>query len=249
MTTELVRMERMSKTYGRVEAIRNIDLTVNAGEIVGLVGDNGAGKSTLIKILVGAIQANPGGRIFFKGREVRITKPIDAINLGIESIYQESSLVNQLSIPRNLFLGREPVKKFGPFSYLDMALMKREAAELLKQIGIKRIDLNTPISNLSGGERQSIAIARAMYFQKDLIILDEPTNQLGIEEIQSVLDFVVKAKQRGYSTIFITHNIHHIYRVADRIVVLRTGEKVGDLMKEETTIEKIEEIIIGKKLI
>ena len=106
---------------------------------------------------------------------MRITKPIDAINLGIESIYQESSLVNQLSIPRNLFLGREPVKKFGPFSYLDMALMKREAAELLKQIGIKRIDLNTPISNLSGGERQSIAIARAMYFQKDLIILDEPT--------------------------------------------------------------------------
>jgi simple sugar transport system ATP-binding protein len=246
---ELVRMERMSKTYGRVQAIRNIDLVVNTGEIVGLVGDNGAGKSTLIKILVGAIQANPGGRIFFKGREVRIERPIDAINLGIESIYQESSLVNQLSIPRNLFLGREPVKMFGPFRYLDMALMRREAAELLRQIGIKRIDLNTPISNLSGGERQSIAIARAMYFQKDLIILDEPTNQLGIEEIQSVLEFVVKAKDRGYSTIFITHNIHHIYRVADRIVVLRGGEKVGDMMKKDTSIEKIEEIIIGKKLI
>ena len=249
MTTELVRMENMSKTYGRVRAISNITLTVDVGEIVGLVGDNGAGKSTLIKILVGAIQANPGGRIFFKGREVKIERPIDAINLGIESIYQESSLVNQLSIPRNLFLGREPTKSFGPFPYMDMARMKKESAELLGQIGIKRIDLNTPISNMSGGERQSIAIARAMYFEKDLIILDEPTNQLGIEEIQSVLEFVVKAKEKGYSTIFITHNIHHIYRVADRIVVLRGGEKVGDLRKSETTIEQIEEIIIGKKLI
>ena len=249
MSTELVRMENMSKTYGRVRAIRDITLSVGYGEIVGLVGDNGAGKSTLIKILVGAIQANPGGRIFFKGNEVKIEKPIDAINLGIESIYQESSLVNSLSIPRNLFLGREPVKRFGPFPRLDMARMKDEAHALLKQIGIKRIDLSTPISNLSGGERQSIAIARAMYFEKDLIILDEPTNQLGIEEIQSVLEFVVKAKDKGYSTIFITHNIHHIYRVADRIVVLRAGEKVGDLVKSETSIEKIEEIIIGKKLI
>jgi simple sugar transport system ATP-binding protein len=249
MTKELVRMENMSKTYGRVQAIRGIDLTVNVGEIVGLVGDNGAGKSTLIKILVGAIQANPGGRIFFKGKEVKIERPIDAINLGIESIYQESSLVNQLSIPRNLFLGREPIKRFGPLAYLDKARMNAEAHALLKQIGIKRIDLKTPISNLSGGERQSIAIARAMYFEKDLIILDEPTNQLGIEEIQSVLEFVVKAKDKGYSTIFITHNIHHIYRVADRIVVLRSGEKVGDMKKSETTIEQIEEIIIGKKLI
>ena len=247
--TELVRMENMTKTYGKVQAIKNITLTVGVGEIVGLVGDNGAGKSTLIKILVGAIQANPGGRIFFKGKEVRIEKPIDAIDLGIESIYQESSLVNSLSIPRNLFLGREPIKHFGPFRYMDMGRMKKEAAALLGQIGIKRIDLNTPISNMSGGERQSIAIARAMYFEKDLIILDEPTNQLGIEEIQSVLEFVVKAKDKGYSTIFITHNIHHIYRVADRIVVLRTGEKVGDLVKSETSIEKIEEIIIGKKLI
>ena len=249
MSTELVRMENMSKTYGRVRAITDITLTVGYGEIVGLVGDNGAGKSTLIKILVGAIQANPGGKIFFKGNEVKIERPIDAINLGIESIYQESSLVNSLSIPRNLFLGREPVKRFGPFPRLDMARMRDEAHALLKQIGIKRIDLNTPISNLSGGERQSIAIARAMYFEKDLIILDEPTNQLGIEEIQSVLEFVVKAKDKGYSTIFITHNIHHIYRVADRIVVLRGGQKVGDMKKSETTIEQIEEIIIGKKLI
>lgn len=249
MNAELVRMENMSKTYGRVQAIRNISLSVGYGEIVGLVGDNGAGKSTLIKILVGAIQANPGGRIFFKGQQVKIEKPIDAINLGIESIYQESSLVNQLSIPRNLFLGREPMKRFGPFPYMDKTKMNEEAHALLKQIGIKRIDLNTPISNLSGGERQSIAIARAMYFEKDLIILDEPTNQLGIEEIQSVLEFVLKAREKGYSTIFITHNIHHIYRVADRIVVLRTGEKVGDMKKSETTIEKVEEIIIGKKLI
>jgi simple sugar transport system ATP-binding protein len=248
MSSQLVRMENISKTYGRIQALKSTNLDLVAGEIVGLVGDNGAGKSTLVKILVGAVRANPGGRIFFKGKEVKIERPIDAINLGIESIYQESSLVNDLNIPRNLFLGREPIRKFGPFHYLDLAKMNAEAHGLLKQIGIKRIDLNTQISKLSGGERQSIAIARAMYFEKDLIILDEPTNQLGIEEIQSVLEFVVRAKEKGHSCLFITHNIHHIYRVADRIVVLRTGEKVGDLRKSETSIEKIEELILGKKI-
>ncbi|MFZ4615502.1 MAG: ATP-binding cassette domain-containing protein [Rectinemataceae bacterium] len=245
MSGQLVRMVNVSKSYGRIQALKSMDLEMEPGEIVGLVGDNGAGKSTLVKILVGAIQANPGAKIFFKGEEVRIHKPIDAINLGIESIYQESSLVNTLNISRNLFLGREPIKKFGPFPYLDMAKMNSEAHALMKKVGIKRIDLDTQISNLSGGERQSIAIARAMYFEKDLIILDEPTNQLGIEEIQSVLSFVVKAKEKGHSCLFITHNIHHIYRVADRIVVLRAGQKVGDLKKSETSIEKIEELIIG----
>ena len=248
MSFELVRMENISKSYGPVQALKNMNLTINNGEIVGLVGDNGAGKSTLVKILVGATQANPGGSILFKGQQVRIEKPIDAINLGIESIYQESSLVSQLNIPRNLFLGRELIKMLGPFKYLDMATMNKEANVLLKQIGIKRIDLDTQVSNLSGGERQSIAIARAMYFEKDLIILDEPTNQLGIEEIQSVLDFVVQAKEKGHSCLFITHNIHHIYRVADRIVILRTGEKVGDMRKSDTSIEKIEELIIGRKI-
>jgi simple sugar transport system ATP-binding protein len=248
MSFELVKMENISKSYGKVHALKNMNLTMNNGEIVGLVGDNGAGKSTLVKILVGATQANPGGKIFFKGQQVKIEKPIDAIDLGIESIYQESSLVNQLNIPRNLFLGRELIKRIGPFKYLDLATMNKEANALLQQIGIKRIDLNTQISNLSGGERQSIAIARAMYFEKDLIILDEPTNQLGIEEIQSVLDFVVQAKEKGHSCLFITHNIHHIYRIADRIVILRTGEKVGDLRKSDTSIEKIEELIIGRKI-
>lgn len=248
MAKELVRMENINKTFGRVQALKNIDLTVAEGEIVGLVGDNGAGKSTLIKILVGALHADPGARIFFKGQEVTIEKPIDAINLGIESIYQDSSLVNELNVPRNLFLGREPVKHAGPFRYLDMVTMRHEAENLLKQIGIKKIDLNAPISRMSGGERQSIAIARAMYFEKDLIILDEPTNHLGIEESQSVLDFVVQAKQKGHSSIFITHNIHHIYQVADRIVVIRSGEKVGDVAKCDTTIDQIETLIIGKRI-
>jgi len=249
MDGALLQLRDIGKNFGPVQALSGINLDIPPGQVTALVGDNGAGKSTLIKILVGAIQANPGGRIIFKGREVRILRPIDAINLGIESIYQDSSLVNQLSIPENLFLGREPVKKLGPLTYLDKPTMRKEAAALLQQIGIKRADFKTPISNLSGGERQAIAIARAMYFEKDLIILDEPTNQLGIEEIQSVLNFVVQAKQKGYSTIFITHNIHHIFRVADRIVVLRMGEKVGDVKKSETTIEKIEELIIGKNLI
>ena len=247
MVNELVRMDNIAKTYAGTKVLRNVNIRVDEGEIVGLVGDNGAGKSTLIKILIGAIQPDTGARIFWKGREVSIRKPIDAIKLGIESIYQDSSLVDELNVPRNLFLGREPQRRFGPFRFLDSSYMQTEAYSLMSTIGLKRIDMRTPIACMSGGEKQSIAIARAMYFQKDLIILDEPTNHLGVEESQSVLDFVVSAKKQGHSSIFITHNIHHIYRVADRIIVLRLGEMVGDVPKCDTTTEKIEALILGKK--
>ncbi len=247
MASELVRMSDIRKTYGHAQVLRGIDLAVGEREIVGLVGDNGAGKSTLIKILVGAVRPDPGAKIHWKGREVSIRKPLDAIELGIESIYQDSSLVDQLDIPRNLYLGREPVKRFGPFAFMDMARMRQEARELMSAIGIKKIDLHSPISTMSGGEKQSIAIARAVHFQKDLIILDEPTNHLGVEESRSVLDFVVAAKQAGHSSIFITHNVHHIYQVADRIVVLRLGKKVGDVLKRDTSAEEIEAIILGRE--
>ncbi|MFW5788171.1 MAG: ATP-binding cassette domain-containing protein [Halanaerobiales bacterium] len=249
MTGEVVKMENINKTFGKIQALKDVDFTVYPEEIVGLVGDNGAGKSTLIKILVGALKPDPGAKIFFKGEEVKINNPRDAINLGIESIYQDSSLVDQLNVPRNLFLGREPTKKAGPFRSLDFEKMNKEAEKLLKEIGIENIDLKSPIQTMSGGERQSIAIARAMYFEKDLIILDEPTNHLGIKESQSVLDFLVQAKNDGHSSIFITHNIHHIYQVADRIVVMRRGKKVGDFKKDETNPEEVEALIVGKEML
>ena len=195
---------------------------------MGLLGDNGAGKSTLIKILSGAIPATSGD-IFIRGRKVEIRSTTDAIANGIETIYQDSALVTQLSIARNLFLGREPVKGPAFLNRMDQATMNRVAGELLRRVGIsKNLPPTTPIASLSGGERQSVAIARAMYFDSDLIILDEPTNNLGVAETQGVLQFVRNARNSGHSCIFIAHNIHHVFQVVDRIVVLRRGTVAAD---------------------
>ncbi|MBC7810672.1 MAG: sugar ABC transporter ATP-binding protein [Burkholderiales bacterium] len=244
--TELVRMENISKSFGKVQAVQNVTLTVNENEIVGLLGDNGAGKSTLIKILSGALTAT-SGQIYFKGQPARIQNTWDAIDLGIETIYQDSALVPQLSITRNLFLGREPVSKNSLLpNRLDKRRMEDEARKLLKEVGIsKNIDPNTPITSLSGGERQAIAIARAMFFESDLIILDEPTNNLGVEETQGVLRFVKNARDKGASCIFIAHNIYHVFQVVDRMVILRRGKKVCDVRPSETNIEEVEKVITG----
>ncbi len=246
MNGELMRMENVIKTYGSVRALEGVSMAVGEREIVGLVGDNGAGKSTFAKILSGVIQAD-SGNIYFRGKQVHIKNARDAINLGIETIYQDSALVEELSISRNLFLGREPVRKASGFIHLlDKRYMKRKTEELLKQVGLQRkLKPDAVVAALSGGERQSIAIARAMFFKSDLIILDEPTNNLGIEEIKQVLKFIHGAKEEGFSSIFITHNIHHVFQVADRIVILRRGKLVGDVRKDKTTIDEIEELITG----
>jgi simple sugar transport system ATP-binding protein len=245
MAEALVRMENISKSFGNIKALEGVELSVAENEIVGLVGDNGAGKSTLIKILSGAV-AETSGDIFFRGNKVNIRNTRDGIDLGIETIYQDSALVNQLSIARNLFLGREPSRKFGFINRLDKPHMNAEAQKLLRKVGItKRIDPNTPINSLSGGERQSIAIARAMYFKAPLIIMDEPTNNLGVEETRGVLNFIKEAKADGHSSIFIAHNIHHVFQVVDRIVILRLGKNVANLRREDTTMDEVERIITG----
>lgn len=246
MTDELVRMEHINKFFGRVQALNDVSLTVRPKEIVGLLGDNGAGKSTLIKILSGALTADSGD-IYIHGQKADIRSTTDAIAHGIETIYQDSALVTQLSIARNLFLGREPVKGPRFFNRLDQKAMNQAAQELLKQVGIsKEIPPNTPISALSGGERQAVAIARAMHFESDLIILDEPTNNLGVEETQGVLRFARSARDTGHSCIFIAHNIYHVFQVVDRIVVLRRGKIVADdIDPKKTTIEAVEQIITG----
>jgi simple sugar transport system ATP-binding protein len=246
MADELVRMERINKYFGRVQALNDVTLSVRQNEIVGLLGDNGAGKSTLIKILSGALRADSGA-IYMHGTKVNIRNTTDAIAQGIETIYQDSALVTQLSIARNLFLGREPVQGLRLFDRLDQNAMNEATRELLRQVGItKEIPPTTPISALSGGERQAVAIARAMHFESELIILDEPTNNLGVDETQGVLRFVRNARDSGHSCIFIAHNIYHVFQVVDRIIVLRRGKKVADdIDPKRTTIEAVERIITG----
>jgi simple sugar transport system ATP-binding protein len=236
----------MSKYFGRVQALNDVSITVNKNEIVGLLGDNGAGKSTLIKIMSGALQPTSGD-IYIHGKKVVLRDTTDAIKAGIETIYQDSALVPQLSIARNLFLGREPVKGPGIFARMDQELMNDVAGKLLRQVGIsKNIPPTTPISSLSGGERQAVAIARAMHFDSDLIILDEPTNNLGVEETQGVLRFVRRARDTGHSCVFIAHNIYHVFQVVDRIIVLRRGKVVAnDIIPSQTTIEAVEHVITG----
>lgn len=244
--TELIRMEQISKSYGHVRALENVNLTVAAGEIIGLLGDNGAGKSTLIKILSGAVPAS-AGTIYIRGDKVEIKSTTDAINHHIETIYQDSALVSELSIARNLFLGREPLKGPPFLGWMDQHAMNDVARSLLKQVGIeKEIPPTTPIGSLSGGERQSVAIARAMHFDSELIILDEPTNNLGVAETKGVLRFVREARDSGHSCIFIAHNIHHVFQVVDRIVVLRHGRVVADDIDPQTTsVEAVERVITG----
>ena len=249
MKDELVRMEHINKFFGRVQALNDVTFSVHQNEIVGLLGDNGAGKSTLIKILSGALRAD-SGEIYMHGKKVDIRNTTDAIAQRIETIYQDSALVTQLSIARNLFLGREPLKGARFLDRLDQNAMNEVAGQLLKRVGIKKdIPPWTPISALSGGERQAVAIARAMHFQSELIILDEPTNNLGVEETQGVLRFVRGARDSGHSCIFIAHNIYHVFQVVDRIIVLRRGKKVADdIDPKRTTIEEVERLITGMAL-
>src|SRR5277367_5960796 len=247
MAETLVRMERINKFFGRVQALEGVNLHVARQEIVGLLGDNGAGKSTLIKVLSGALPPTSGD-IFVRGKKVQMRSTSDAIAQGIETIYQDSALVTQLSIARNLFLGREPIEGPRVLNKMNAARMEQVAGELLRRVGIgKSIPASTPISSLSGGERQAVAIARAMHFDSDLIILDEPTNNLGVAETQGVLRFVRNARDSGHSCIFIAHNIHHVFQVVDRIVVMRRGRIVADDIDPKTTmVAEVEDVITGE---
>ncbi|MEM7446317.1 MAG: ATP-binding cassette domain-containing protein [Pseudomonadota bacterium] len=245
----LVEMRSIEKFYGRIHALRGVNLSIKKGEIVGLLGDNGAGKSSLIKVLSGAVPYT-SGEILIKDRPVTLRSTTDAIDAGIETIYQDSALVPQLSIARNLFLGRELRIGSKLFDWMDQDGMNRVAADLLRRVGItKNIPPTTPIGALSGGERQAVAIARAMYFDSDLIILDEPTNNLGVAETQGVLKFVRDARDSGHSCIFIAHNIHHVFQVVDRMVVMRLGKVVADNLSPKTSsIQDVENIITGEHL-
>lgn len=247
---EVLRLQNLQKSFGSVRALKNASLTLREGEIVALLGDNGAGKSTLIKAISGVFPVDRGD-IYVRGQKVSIRSTRDAMDLGIETIHQDTSLAPDLSIARNLFLGREPVnlKWLGVFAPLDLAKLRDAASSLLKRVGIsKKLDADALVSTLSGGERQSIAISRAMQFAAKVIILDEPTNNLGVEETHGVLRFVKEMRQAGHSVLLITHNIHHVFEVADRIIVMRRGEIVAEQTVADTDLLTVESIITGADL-
>jgi simple sugar transport system ATP-binding protein len=223
-----------------------VDFTVNQQEVVGLLGDNGAGKSTLIKVLTGVYPPS-SGKIYFEGRPVDISSPRVARSLGIETCYQDLALVPLMSITRNFFLGRELLHSLGPVRWLDLAEMDRQSREALRDIGIRIRSPREKVGKLSGGERQSIAIGRARHFGAKLLILDEPTSALSVGETHKVLTYTLNAKERGLSVIFITHNVGHVYQVADRFVIIRHGEMVGSYSRDEVNEKDIADLITGER--
>jgi len=241
--TPLVKMSSIHKTFGTVHVLRGIDFQVDRQEIIGLLGDNGAGKSTLIKILTG-VHTPSAGDIFFEGKRVEINSPHDARELGIETVYQDLALVPLMSISRNFWLGQEITRRFGPIEVMDKTEMANRTREALRDIGIHIRNADEPVGSLSGGERQSIAIGRAVYFGKKLLILDEPTSALSVGETAKVLEYTRAAKERGMSVIFISHNIGHVHKVADRFTIISHGQKVGDFRKDDVNEMEVAHMVM-----
>jgi simple sugar transport system ATP-binding protein len=244
--TPVVRMEGIVKRFGTITALDDVDFTVHAGEVVGLLGDNGAGKSTLIKVLTG-VYTPTSGQIFFEGEQVQIPSPREARALGIETCYQDLALVNQMSITRNFYLGRELVRRIGPVRWLHVREMNERARDALRDIGIHIRSPQEKVGKLSGGERQSIAIGRARFFGARLLILDEPTSALSVGETRKVLSYTQAAKEQGLGVIFITHNVSHVYQAADRFTIIRRGKLVGHYTRDDVNEKDIADIITGER--
>lgn len=241
----IVRAEGISLSYGKIRALQGIDLAIGRNEIVGLIGDNGAGKSTLIKVLTGVVRPTEG-RLFIRDEPVNWNgySVREAHRLRFETVYQEKSLGEKQPLWRNIFVGRQITNRFG---FIKVNEERRIADHILKnQLGFRGvgIDANSLISKLSGGERQGIAIGRAMYFDSDLIILDEPTVALAISEVRKVLDFVRSIKQSGRACIYIEHNLAHVHELADRLVVIDRGRIVADIKSGEMSLEELTKFLI-----
>jgi D-xylose transport system ATP-binding protein len=221
--TPLLQLRGITKTFGSVEALTDVDFEVNPGEVMALVGDNGAGKSTLIKCIAGT-HTPDHGEILFEGREVHINGPKDAGRLGIEVVYQDLALCDNLDVVQNIYLGREVNR----FQILNEAAMEHTTAETLKSLAVTTIkSIRQPVATLSGGQRQSVAVAKAVQWNSKLVILDEPTAALGVAQTEQVLALVRRLGEQGLSVILISHNLHDIFETADRITVLRLGRNVG----------------------
>ena len=237
--TPVIQLKNVSKTFGEVRSLSEVNIEIYPGEIVGLLGDNGAGKSTLVKTIMGFHQPDEGGEIWFKGEKITDWNVAKARELGIETIYQERALCEQQPIWRNMFMGREIKNKFGR---LDVKKMKSEATHLMSEhMGFTStaVHPDNAVLTMSGGEKQGVAITRALYFDAELVILDEPTVGLSLSETKKTLDFIQNIKKSGRSAIFIDHNIFHIYPAVDRMIVLDRGKVAGNYKKSDITMDEL----------
>ena len=243
MTAPLISVRNLHKWYAGVHALKGVDFDVRPGEVCGLVGDNGAGKSTLIKILSGVQRPNRG-EIRIDGRPVEITSPKSAMKLGIETIYQDNSMVPTMSIARNLFIGRELLRfAIGGLGLMDYQRMREGAMRAIADVDLQVRSPDALLGELSGGQRQGVAIARAMHFKSKVLILDEPTNHLSVKETSKVLGFVRSLPAQGVTGILISHNLHHVFQSCQRIVVMARGQMVLDKPVAETNVDEVSDAL------
>jgi simple sugar transport system ATP-binding protein len=234
----LVELDGVGKAYGAIRALEGVNLTVNAGEVTCVLGDNGAGKSTLIKIISG-LHPHSEGALKVDGKDAHFSSPREALDVGIATVYQDLAVVGLMEVWRNFFLGSEIRKGKYPLAPLDIKAMRRIADEELQKMGISVKDINQPIGTLSGGQRQCVAIARAVYFGARVLILDEPTAALGVKQSGVVLKYTAAARDAGLGVVFITHNPHHAYLVGDHFIILKLGRRVLDKKRSEVTLEEL----------
>jgi D-xylose transport system ATP-binding protein len=238
-TTPLLQLRNISKSFGSVQALSDVDFEVRNGEVMALVGDNGAGKSTLVKCIAGT-HTPDSGEITFEGREVHISAPRDAAKLGIEVVYQDLALCDNLDVVQNMYLGREVNR----FEILNEPVMEQNTAKTLKSLAVTTIkSIRQPVATLSGGQRQSVAVAKAVQWNSKLVVLDEPTAALGVAQTEQVLALVRRLGEQGLAVVIISHNLHDIFETADRITVLRLGRNVGIFERTKTTQQEVVEAI------
>jgi simple sugar transport system ATP-binding protein len=242
--TPILKVQGVSKRFGGVHALENVSLELYPGEVLALAGDNGAGKSTLIKIISGVLHPDEG-TIWYSGSEVTFENPQKAREHGIETIYQDLALADNLDVGANVFLGREPLKRVLGFPVLDRKLMRTQAAGALRVLDIQIHRFDLPIRSLSGGQRQAVAIGRAIHWKAKILIMDEPTAALGVPEQRKVIALIKSLKQSGVGVIFISHNLVDIFAVSDRIVVLRRGVKAGERLSTDTSSDEIVRLMVG----
>jgi len=247
MADAVLLVRGLTKRFGGLTAVDRVDLDVRPGEVVGLLGDNGAGKSTLIKMISGVYHPDEG-QIFFQGRDVKMGSPMDALELGIETLYQDLALAENLNVYSNIFLGRERTRLFlGLIPVLDHNVMREESSKVLKRLEIEIPSLRSQIKNLSGGQRQAVAISRSIYWNAKLLIMDEPTAALGVAEQRKVLDLVRVLRGQNIPIIIISHQMYDIFSVTDRLAIMRRGKKVAERNTKETTPDEVVSLIIGSE--
>jgi len=238
-------LKGVSKSFGPVQALSDVDFEVHSGEVVALVGDNGAGKSTLVKTIAG-IHTPDGGTISFEGEDVHITSPSDAVALGIATVYQDLALCDNLDVVENLFLGREELAGGPPvLAPLDEVGMEKQTGELLENLAVTITDVRAEVGTMSGGQRQQVAIARSLLGEPKLVMLDEPTAALGVRQTAQVLALVKRLRERGFGVVVISHNLADVFEVADRIYVLRLGQEAGDFMAGDVSQDQVVGAITG----